>query len=218
MRGRNLFWFLSLYAWHIAETSWRYCFNRLWSPGKYVYSVPYDSCNRTFFMVRLPLSGPDLITIEASRSHPDTNTLSRTPLDELSARRRDLYLATHNSYKKQTPMPPVGFEPAIPASEQSKSNALDRASNGIGLSHITSQQWRQRSLWSRNWHITYKLGGSQNCKELKTFSIWEEKTESRLDNSCKTKARGVTSSLRSRCSFCAWIVCRCAVWHLIFFH
>jgi len=41
-----------------------------------------------FFTVRRPLSGPDLITIEASRSQPDTHThtqtqtLGRTPLNE----------------------------------------------------------------------------------------------------------------------------------------
>ena len=29
----------------------------------------------------------------------------RTPLDERSARRRDLYLTTHNTHKRQTPMP-----------------------------------------------------------------------------------------------------------------
>jgi hypothetical protein len=37
------------------------------------------------------------------------NTVGRTPLDEWSVRRRDLYLATHNSHKRKTSMPPVGF-------------------------------------------------------------------------------------------------------------
>jgi hypothetical protein len=39
-------------------------------------------------------------------------TVGRTPLDEWSARRRDLYLTTHN---RQTSMPPVGFETKIAA-------------------------------------------------------------------------------------------------------
>ena len=43
-------------------------------------------------------------------------TLVRIPLDERSARRRDL--TTHNTHKRQTSMPPAGFEPTIPASEQ----------------------------------------------------------------------------------------------------
>ena len=36
-------------------------------------------------------------------------TVGRTPLDEWSARRRDLYLTTHNTHNRQTSMPPVGF-------------------------------------------------------------------------------------------------------------
>ena len=58
--------------------------------------------------------------------------LGRTPLDEWSARRRDLYLITHNNHKTLTSIPPVGFEPAIPASELPQTRALDRAVTGIG--------------------------------------------------------------------------------------
>ena len=42
-------------------------------------------------------------------------TVGRTPLDERSARRRDLYLTTHDTYNRQISMPPVGFEPKISA-------------------------------------------------------------------------------------------------------
>jgi hypothetical protein len=42
-------------------------------------------------------------------------TLSRTPLDERSARHRDLYLTTHNIHKRETAMRPATFEPLIPA-------------------------------------------------------------------------------------------------------
>jgi hypothetical protein len=42
----------------------------------------------------------------------------RTPLDEWSARRRDLYLTTHNTHNRQTPMPSVVFKPAIPTSKR----------------------------------------------------------------------------------------------------
>ena len=45
-------------------------------------------------------------------------TVGRTPLDERSARRRDLYLTTHNTHNRQTSMPPVGFEPTISAGER----------------------------------------------------------------------------------------------------
>ena len=45
-------------------------------------------------------------------------TVGRTPRDEWSARRRDLYLTTHNTHNRQTSMPPVGFEPTISAGER----------------------------------------------------------------------------------------------------
>jgi len=63
-------------------------------------------------------------------------TLGRTPPDECSARRRDLYLTTHNTHKRQTSMPPVGFAPAIPASERSQPHALDCAAAGTGTAHL----------------------------------------------------------------------------------
>jgi hypothetical protein len=55
-----------------------------------------------------------------------------TPLDDRSARNRDLFLTTHKTNKGQTSMPPEGFEPAIPASERPQTHALDRAVTGIG--------------------------------------------------------------------------------------
>ena len=75
--------------------------------------------------------GPSL-----SRLHdhsPLDTTVGRTPLDEWSARRRDLYLTTHNTYNRQTSMPPVGFEPSIPAVERTQTNALDRAATWTGI-------------------------------------------------------------------------------------
>ena len=46
------------------------------------------------------------------------STVGRTPLDELSARRRDLYLTTHDTHNGQISMPSVGFEPKISAGER----------------------------------------------------------------------------------------------------
>jgi len=45
-------------------------------------------------------------------------TVGRTPLDEWSARRRDLYLKTHNTHNRETSMPAVGFETTISAGER----------------------------------------------------------------------------------------------------
>jgi len=60
-------------------------------------------------------------------------TLGRTPLDEWSARIRDIYLTTHNTHNRQTFMPPAGFETAISVGERSEILALDRAATGIGI-------------------------------------------------------------------------------------
>ena len=59
-------------------------------------------------------------------------TVGRTPLDEWSARRRYLYLTTHNTHNRHTSMPPVGFEPTISSSERPQTYALDRAATGTG--------------------------------------------------------------------------------------
>jgi hypothetical protein len=58
-------------------------------------------------------------------------TFGRIPLDEGPARRRDLYLTTHNTHKAKTSMPPVGFEPTILVSERPQTHALDRTATGI---------------------------------------------------------------------------------------
>jgi hypothetical protein len=65
-------------------------------------------------------------------------TLGRTPLDEWSARRTDIYMKTQNTHNTQAP--PGGLEPTIPASERSQTHALDRAATAIGgLSSLRSK-------------------------------------------------------------------------------
>jgi len=67
-----------------------------------------------FFYGPTALVGQGLLTVQVPRSH---TTCGRTPLDEGSARRRKLYLKTHNTRKRQTSQPPAGFEPAIQVSK-----------------------------------------------------------------------------------------------------
>ena len=62
-------------------------------------------------------------------------TFGRTPLDEWSARRRDLYLTTHDTHNRQISMPPVGFEPTI--------SAGDSRSRGVLPTVV------RRCVWSR---------------------------------------------------------------------
>jgi len=64
-------------------------------------------------------------------------TVGRTLLDEWSARRRDLYLTTHNAHNRQTSMPPVRFEPTISAGERPQTYVLAREATGTGVFTIT---------------------------------------------------------------------------------
>ena len=74
----------------------------------------------------------DLFILTCLRTVFRRATVGRIPLDEWSARRRDLYRKTHNTHNIQTSMPPVGFEPTVSAGERPKTYALDRAATGIG--------------------------------------------------------------------------------------
>jgi len=49
-----------------------------------------------------------------------------------------LVAETYNTYKRQTSMPPAGFEPTISAGERPKTYASDRAATGIGLCFVLS--------------------------------------------------------------------------------
>ena len=81
-------------------------------------------------------------------------TVGRTPLDEWLARRRDLYLTTHNTHNRQISMPQVGFEPTISANERSQTYALDRAATGTG------QYWVLRSSNYVRRDDNYKLSST----------------------------------------------------------
>jgi hypothetical protein len=65
-----------------------------------------------------------------------THIISRTSVDEGSARCRKLYLTTHNTEKRRTSMPLAGIEPAIPASERPQTHVLDSTAIGLGKSYI----------------------------------------------------------------------------------
>ena len=83
-------------------------------------------------------------------------TIGRTPLDEWSARRTDLYLTTHNTHKIQTSMTPAGFEPAIPASERPQTHVLRGAAIGIGSVYTGSWNSTQ-NRYLTNLHKLFRL-------------------------------------------------------------
>ena len=74
------------------------------------------------------------------------STVGRTPLDERSARRRDLYVTTHNNHNRQIAMPPVGFEPTISAGEWPQTYALDRTATGTGNYYNIIILWDHRRI------------------------------------------------------------------------
>ena len=61
-------------------------------------------------MAQKPPVGQSVPIIQASPSHSIKHTtIGRTPLDEGSARRGNLYLTTHITHNRQTSMPPAGW-------------------------------------------------------------------------------------------------------------
>ena len=65
----------------------------------------------------------------------------RTPLDEWSALRRDLYLTTCNTHNRLTFMSSVGFEPTISTAERPQNYVLDGAATGTGMCNFRSPDY-----------------------------------------------------------------------------
>ena len=84
-------------------------------------------------MALQPNAGYGLLIFTRFLDHTQRRTtVGRTPLDEWSARRRDLCLTTHNTHNRQTSILPAGFETTFSAGERSQTDALDRAATGTG--------------------------------------------------------------------------------------
>jgi len=95
-------------------------------------SSPFTHSVRFFFLWRTVRIGPGLPPLGGFMITFRHIKLSGTPLSERSAPRRDLCLATRHIHKRQTSMPPAGFEPVFPASERPQTHAVGRATIGIG--------------------------------------------------------------------------------------
>jgi len=105
----------------------------------------------------LRCSSPQMARDSLSRLHDHTQlkhtTLGRTALEEWSARRRDLYLTSHNTHKREKTMSPAGFEIKFPASERAAADPRlrmrgnwDRLKceirNGIEVTHsVCGSSW-----------------------------------------------------------------------------
>jgi len=56
-----------------------------------------------------PNVGHGLLSLEVLDHAQQLTIIGRTPLDEWSARGRDLYLTIHNTHNKMNILPPAGF-------------------------------------------------------------------------------------------------------------
>ena len=54
---------------------------------------------------------------------------------------RTLRATTHNAHKRQTFIPPAGFEPPVPASKRLQALTLGRASSGTSHLEINNKNW-----------------------------------------------------------------------------
>jgi hypothetical protein len=112
----------------------------------YLYLAPRLRVEKYLFMAPQPYSGPGRLIVEVSRAHAvSRTTVGRTPLDEVSSLRRDIYLTTPDIHKRQASVSLTGFEPAIPASERPQTHALDHTTipnSPTPSPHISS--WRKQ--------------------------------------------------------------------------
>jgi len=100
---------------------------------KNIFFFSYSHYNPLWVCILQPSAGAIASSRTRFLDHPQRRaTVGRTPLDEWSVRRRDLYLTTHNTHNRQTSMLPVVFEPTIAAGERPQTYALDRAATGTG--------------------------------------------------------------------------------------
>ena len=86
----------------------------------FIYSIGTTVCPPLTLRLLMPhiyiyMEHLFLVFLDHTQRH---STVGRTPLDEWSARRRHLYLTTHDTHNRQISMPPVGFEPKISAGER----------------------------------------------------------------------------------------------------
>jgi len=118
--------------------------SRFWFPFKSNYNcisfiIIFASCASVVCLFFWPESPQWARAFSFTRCLDHTQrrtTVCRTPLDERSACRRNLYLTAHNICNRQTSIPLVEFENTISAGERPQNYALDRAAIAIGISRL----------------------------------------------------------------------------------
>ena len=88
-------------------------------------------------------------------------TVGRTPLDEWSARRWDLYLTTHDTHNRQISMPPGGFEPTISAGERPAAVEAPRFHDNRHIKVVRLSALRTGRLYPRKYSWYSRLSQPQ---------------------------------------------------------
>jgi len=114
-------------------------------PNMWLINV-HDVISPLFYHGTTALLDQDLPIVEDSWWHSDAPHSCRTPPDEWSARRRDLYLTTRNNHKRQSSMPPAGFEPTNTASERPQ--YTPPTARPLGSDYPTSQRITPDSVFT----------------------------------------------------------------------
>jgi len=110
-------------------------FNKQQARLKMIYSLISSPLNNVYYPFYHGAKAPSGPKPPHYQGFPITlrhATLSKNPLDEWSARRRDLYLTTHNTHKRQTYTPLTRFKPTISVDERSQTHSLDSTATGTG--------------------------------------------------------------------------------------
>jgi hypothetical protein len=99
-----------LIQWYINRTSRTPEFSASMNISTFIYDDFF------FFQLRNSPQWASVSSLSRLHDHTQThNTVGRTPLDEWSAVRRDVYQTTHNIHMRHASVPLAGFEPAIPS-------------------------------------------------------------------------------------------------------
>ena len=152
-------------------------------------------------MALRPNSGHGPLILEVPRLHTKRTTVDRTPLDEWSARCKDLYLTTHNTHNRQTSMPPAGFEPTISVGEWPQTYALHRATMGPTTNHYSGDKIKQNEWAVRGMqHAWERLETHPNFNQKCTWAAEIYAVESFLMGWQRFNRRNLPRSWRIWCT------------------
>jgi len=120
-------------------------------------------------------------------------TVGRAPLDEWSARRRDLYQTTHNTHNRQTSIPPGEIRTHNSSMQAAKHYALDCTATGTGRFPYNSGEFLVWAQWvisknsmARAQH-TKTINQSQVLKVGDSSNRWSEHRTSRAITGWSTR-------------------------------